>query len=62
MTQRCGSVNGQTEVEIPEAEEKKEKRDSFRDLCDNIKCTHGSIIGVLAEKKEKGQRIYLKTL
>ena len=54
MAQRCGSVSGHTEVEIPAAEEKKEKRDSFRDLCDNIKCTHGSIIGVLAEKKEKG--------
>ena len=53
MTQRCGSVNGQTEVEIPEAEEKKEKRDSFRDLCDNIKCTHGSIIGVQQKRKKR---------
>ena len=40
MMQRGGSVNGQTEVEIPEAEEKKEKQDSSRDLCDSIKSTH----------------------
>ena len=55
-------------MEITTAEQNKEKRkkrieDSLRDLCDNIKCTNISIIGVPEEeRKRKGLRKYLKRL